>query len=194
MGHIQQSQPGMEPLLKSMSIAKAKGPDAKTLAVIAAQFIARGDDELEALRKANALYLMASVYTEEFASLPVNEQEIEAFPEEALRELGQSEDLAVGDSEANSPALAHFRATATTKLDRHMPHKRFVEILKLYFPRRVESIGPSMEKIEKIESPIRLSPGRVEHLHILVRNSRSRRRAERRQKKSVKKNRTKRGV
>ena len=193
MATIQQSQPGMEPLLKSMSIANAKGCDAKTLALIAAQFIARGDDELEALRKANALYLKASAYTREFASLKLNQKEIEAFPEEALPELGEREDLAIGDSEANSPALAHFRATAKTKLDRHMPHKRFVEILKLYFPQRVESIGPSMEKIEKIEPPIRLSPGRVEHLHILVRNSRSRRRAERR-KKPRKKNRTKRGV
>lgn len=192
MAIIQQSHPGMESLLKS--IANAKGCDAKTLAVIAMQFIAHGDDEQEALRKANALYLKASAYTKRFASMSADEKAIEAFPEEALTELGERTDLAVGDSEANSPALGHFRATATTKLDRHMSHKRFVEILKLCFPQRVESVGPSMEKIEKIEHPIRLSPGRVEHLHILVRNSRSRNRAERRQKNSVKKNRMKRGL
>jgi hypothetical protein len=142
--------------------ANAKSCDAKTLAVIAAQFIGRGDDEQEALRKANALYLKASAYAKHFASMSADEKAIEAFPEEALPEVAERVDLAVGDSEANSAALAHFRATATTKLDRDMPHKRFVEILKLHFPQRVESIGPSMEKIEKIEPPIRLSPGRVE--------------------------------
>ena len=179
MGHIQQSQPGIEPLLKSVSIANVKACDAKTLAVIAAQFIERGDEEekaLEALRKANALYLMASAYTKEFAALPLNQKEIEAFPEEALRARGGREDLAIGDSGANSPALWHFRATAKTKLDRDITYKKFLEIIEREFHQRPEKIAPSI----------------LEHLHTLLRHFRSRARGERR-KESVKKNRTKRG-
>ena len=43
--------------------------DPQTLAVIAAQYIACGDDEEEALRKANAFYLKATAYAEKFALL-----------------------------------------------------------------------------------------------------------------------------
>jgi hypothetical protein len=176
MGHIQQSQPGIEPLLESMSIANAKGCDAKTLAIIAAQFSARGDDELEALRKANALYLMAFAYTKESASLPLNEKEIEAFPEEALRNLGKREDLAIGDSEANSPALKYFRETAKTKLDRAITHKKFVNVIEQ----------------ESGQKPEKIAPFALLCLHSYLRGRRSRARGERR-KESVKKNRTKRG-
>ena len=78
--------------------------------MIAAQFIALGgDDEEEALQKANALYLKATAYAKKFASLSPDEKEIEAFPEEAMRALGERDlDLAIGDSEANSPALNIF--------------------------------------------------------------------------------------
>jgi hypothetical protein len=168
--------------------------DAKTLAVIAAQFIARGDDEQEALRKANALYFKASEYAKRFASLSAEEKAFEVDPETALREAAEGSmqwrgvDLAIGDSEATSPALEHFRATAKSKLDKNITHKKFVEIVTRHFAQRVEEIGPSGEKIEKIEPPIRLAPSIIEHLHILLRDFRSRKRGERR-----KKNRTRRG-
>ena len=179
----------MEALLKSM--VNADSCDAKTLALIAAQFIACGDDEEEALRKANALYLKALAYSKEFTSLSLTEKEIEAFPEEGLRALGERVDLAIGDSEENSPALKHFRATAKTKVDRHATHKNFVGIVMRHSPQRVEEIALSGEKIEKFKLPISLAPSIVEHLHVLLRDSRSRGRAKRR-KKFVKKNRTRR--
>src|SRR5215471_13001518 len=161
----------METLLKLMGNADSCDP--KTLALIAAQFIARGDDEEEALRKANALYLKAFAYTKEFASLPVADKEIEALPkEEAVRALGEREDLAIGDSEENSPALKHFRATAKTKVDRHATHKNFVGIVMRHLPQRVEEIALSGEKIEKFKLPMRLAPSLVEHLHVLLRDSR----------------------
>ena len=88
--------------------------DPQTLAVIAAQYIACGVDEDEALRKANALYLKATAYAKKFASLSPDEQAIEVEDETALRELGEREgqDLPIGDSEANSPAFEYFHATA----------------------------------------------------------------------------------
>jgi hypothetical protein len=177
MGHIQQSQPGVEPLLKSMSVSTAKGCDAKTLAVIAAQFIAHGDDEQDALRKANALYLKASAYTKEFTFLPLNEKEIEAFPEEALMALGEREGLAIGDSEANSPALDYFRASATTKLDKNITHKKFLEIIEREFDQRKEKTTPWAP-------PEKIAPLALESLHARLRVARSRARSGRR-KKSV---------
>jgi hypothetical protein len=171
-----------QPLLKS--VAKEKGCDAKTLAVIAAHFIALGDTEQEALKKANALYLRACTYAKEFASLPPTQKAIEAFGEEALAELVESEDLAIGDSEVNSQALKHFRQTATTKLDRHITHKKFVEIVRDYAPERVEEIEPSGKTIEKIKTPSRLAPSVIEHLHKRLRDSRSGARAKRRKSPS----------
>jgi len=175
-------------------IASTKGCDVKTLAVIAAQFIARGDDEQEALRKANVLFLKASAYAKWFASLPPAEKAFEVDPERALSEAAESFYLAIGDSEANSPALAHFWATATTKLDQSVGHKKFLEIVKHHYGQKVEEVAPSGEKSQRIKLPVRLSPGRIEHLHILLRHSRSRKRAKRREKNPVKENRTKRGV
>jgi hypothetical protein len=171
----------------------SRGCDAKTLAIIAAQFIVWGVDEEEAIRKANALYLRASAYTKKFASLETNDKAIEAFGEEALEELAERADLAIGDSEATSPALAHFRATATTKLDQNVRHKKFLEIVRHHYSQKVEHVGASGERSERIELPVRLSHRWIEHLHILLRDSRSRKRAERRKKVCVKKNRTKRG-
>jgi hypothetical protein len=163
---------------RSSSIANAKGCDAKTLAIIAAQFIVRGEDEEEAIRKANALYLKASAYAKEFASLPRKEREIEASPEEALRELGKREDLAIGDSEANSAALDYFRKTAKTKLDQNITHKKFVNLIEQ----------------ESRQKPERIAPEAILSLHSYLRARRSRGRAKRREKNPVKKNRTKRGV
>jgi hypothetical protein len=167
--------------------------DAKTLAVIAAQFIARGVDEQEALQKANALYLKATAYAKKFASLSPSEKEFEAFPDEATRALGESGDLAIGDSEANSPALKYFRETAKTKRDQNITYKKFVEIVRRHFSQRVEEIRPSGEKIEKIEPPISLRLSQVEHLLGLLRDQRKRSKAAWR-KKSVENNRTKRGL
>jgi hypothetical protein len=159
-------------------MTNTKNCDAKTLAVIAAQFIARGDDEEEALRKANALYLKATAYTKEFASLPSDQKEFEAFPEEALRALGDREDLAVGDSETNSAALDYFRATATTKLDKNITHKKFLEIIEREFDQRPEKTTPWAP-------PEKMAPLALESLHARLRVARSRARSARR-KKSVK--------
>jgi hypothetical protein len=144
--------------------------DAKTLAVIAAHFIACGDDEEEALRKANALYLKATAYAKQFASLAPDEKEFEASPEEATRALGEREDLAIGDSEANSPALNYFRATAKTKLDRAITHKKFVQVI---------------EQESGQKKPDKIAPSAILSLHSYLRERRSRARSARR-KTSVK--------
>jgi hypothetical protein len=115
--------------------------DPKTLALIAAQFMTADDNETEALRKAdmlqdealrkaNALYNAACKYAKRFGSLPPNEQAIEVDPETALRELAEHEDLAIGDSEANSPALKYFREIATTKIEKHMTYSAFVKAIE----------------------------------------------------------------
>jgi hypothetical protein len=159
--------PGMEPLLKG--IANAKGCDAKTLAVIAARFVAGGDDEQEALRKANALYLKATAYAKRFASLSADEKAFEVDPDRALPEAAERVDLAIGDSEANSRALLHFREIATTKTERNITHSRFVKLIEREFGRLPESIASS----------------RLEVLHSCIRAARSLARSARR-KKSVK--------
>jgi hypothetical protein len=158
---------------------KTKNCDAKTLAVIAAQFIAKGDDEEEALRKANALYLKATAYAKKFASLSPSDKEIEASPEEALRALGEREvlDLAIGDSEANSPALKYFRETAKPKLDKIITHKGFLGIIKRFYDRRLDKSTPWTP-------PKKINQGVLDALHISLRVDRSRRRVARR-KKSV---------
>jgi hypothetical protein len=152
--------------------------DPKTLAVIAAQFIATGDNEEEALRKANALYLKATAYAKKFASLSPDEQAIEVEDETALRELGEREDLAIGDSEVNSPALKYFRKTAKTKLDQNITHKKFLEIIKPFADKRLDKSTPWTP-------PEKIAPGVLDDLHDLVRTARSRARSARR-KKSVK--------
>jgi hypothetical protein len=161
-------------------MTNTKNCDAQTLAVIAAQFIACGDNEEEALRKANALYLKATAYAKKFASLSPSEKEFEASPEEATRALGDREDLAIGDSEANSPALDRFRAIATTKLDKNITHKKFLNIIKRFFDRR-----PEEEKTKPWTPPEKLGPGVVDDLHTWLRAERSLARSAHR-KKSVK--------
>ena len=141
--------------------------DAKTLAVIAAQFIALGDDEKEALRKANALYLKATVYAKRFASLKPDKKKLEAFPEEATRALGVREDLAIGDSEANSPALKFFRSTAIPKLDKNITHKKFVQVI---------------EQQSGQKKPKKIAPSAILCLHSYLRAERSLARSARRQK------------
>jgi hypothetical protein len=164
---------------------KTKNCDAKTLAVIAAQFIALGDDEEEALRKANVLYLKATAYAKKFASLSLSDKEIEAFPEEALRALGDrvdlAVDLAIGDSEANSSALEYFRKKATTKLEKNITHKGFLGIIKRFYDRRLDKSTPWTP-------PEKINPGVLDDLHSRLRDARSRARSECR-KKSGKKNR-----
>jgi hypothetical protein len=168
-------------------------PDPETLAVIAAQFMTAGDDETEALRKAdmlqqealrkaNALYNAACEYAKHFASLSADDQAIELDPEK-VRELA-TEDLAIGDSEANSPALAHFREIATTKTEKNITHREFVKRIEQYF-------GPFKDKDPKAphEFPKTIAPFALVGLHFCIRAARSRERSGRR-KKSVKTNRS----
>jgi hypothetical protein len=158
----------------------SKNCDAKTLAVIAAQFIACGDDEEEAFQKANDLYLKATAYAKKFASLSPDQKEFEAFPEEALRALGEREelDLAIGDSEANSPALKYFRAGAKTKREENITHKGFLGIIKRFYDRRLDKSTPWTP-------PKKINQGVLDALHMWLRDDRSKRRVARR-KKSVK--------
>src|SRR5213595_1872484 len=107
-----------------------KGCDPKTLAVIAAQFITGGDDEQAALQKANALYITACGYAKSFASMSADKQAIEVDPDKAFSELANRVDLSIGDSEANSPALVHFRNTARTKTEQNITHKAFVNLIE----------------------------------------------------------------
>ena len=155
-------------------MTKTKNCDAKTLAVIAAQFIACGDDEEEALRKANALYLKATAYASE----------------EEMRALGEREDLVVGlvigDSEASSPALKYFRETAKTKLDKNITHKKFLKILERFHDHRPDKSTPW-------KPPEKINPGVLVMLHKRLRDERSRARSVRR-KKVVENKRTKRGL
>jgi hypothetical protein len=162
-------------------MANTKNCDAKTLALIAAHFIARGDDEEEALQKANALYLKATAYAKKFASLEADEKEFEAFSDEAVRALGEREDLAIGDSEANSPALKYFRETAKTKLDRAITHKSLLKIIEREFDRRPDKSTRYV--------PEKIAKGVLDGLHTVLRADRSRARSKRFRKKSVKKNR-----
>ena len=118
-------------------MTKPKNCDAKTLAVIAAQFIACGADEEEAFQKANDLYLKATAYAKKFASLPPDEKEFGALSEEEMRALG--DDLAIGDSDENSPALKYFRETAKTKQEANITHKTFLNIIKRFHDRRPEA-------------------------------------------------------
>jgi hypothetical protein len=157
-------------------MTNTKNCDAKTLAVIAAQFIARGDNEEEAFQKANAIYLKATAYAKKFASLSPEEKEVGAFSEEAARALGEreGEDLAIGDSEANSPALEYFRKTAKPKLDQNITHKKFLEIIARFFDQRPDKSTPWR--------PETIARGVVDDLHALLRADRSRARSERRQK------------
>jgi hypothetical protein len=104
------------------------GCDPKTLAVIAAQLITPGGDEAETLRKANALYIAACAYAKRFASLSSDEKALEVDPDKAFLEFADREDLAIGDSEASSPALVHFRETAKTKTEQNITHKAFVNL------------------------------------------------------------------
>jgi hypothetical protein len=165
-------------------MSNSENCDPKTLAVIALHFIAGGDDEEEALRKANALYLKATAYMKKFASLSQEEKEFEAFPEEATRALGEREDLAIGDSEVNSPALKYFRETATAKLDQNITHKKFLEIIERFHDRR-----PEDQKTKPWTSPGgKIAPGILDDLLEELRLARSKARSGRR-KKSVKKNR-----
>ncbi len=154
-------------------------PVAKTLAVIATQFIACGDTEEEARRKANALYFKATAYAKKFASLSLSDKEIEAFPEEALRALGEREDdsLAIGDSEANSPALEYFRKIAKTKIDKNIMHKKFLNIIKRFFDCR-----PEVEKTKPWTPPKKFDPGVIDDLPAWLRVERSLARSARREK------------
>ncbi len=103
-----------------------------------------GDDETEALRKANVLYNAACEYAKRFASLSLDDQAFELYPEKALIELGEREDLAIGDSEANSLALAHFRKIATTKTEKNITHAAFVKLIEREFGHLPERINPSV--------------------------------------------------
>ena len=167
-------------------MTKPKDCDAKTLAVIAAQFLALGDDEEEALQKANALYLKATAYAKKCASLSPDEKQFGALSEEAVRALGEreGEDLAIGDSEENSPALKYFRETAKTKIDRAITFKKFLENIKRFFIKRLVDHRPEEQKT-KPWRPEKIARGMLDELHLLLREERSRSRAARR-KKSVK--------
>src|SRR5262249_7897537 len=99
---------------EAREIMDTKGCDAKTLAMLAAQFIRAGDSEEDALKKANALYIAASNYAKRFASMSADEKAFEIDPEGTLRAWAESQDLAIGDSESNSPALKRFRDIAET--------------------------------------------------------------------------------
>jgi hypothetical protein len=145
-------------------------PTASELAQIAAQFITSGDDEAEALRKANALYFAARNYLKQFAAMSADDKAIELDAEKALLELADRHDLALGESEENSPALAHFRAIAKTKLEQNITHKAFVNLIEREYKRRPEKVMPSA----------------LENLHHRLRVKRSQARSKRRKKKPVK--------
>ena len=137
----------------------------------------------EALRKANALYNAMCKYAKWFASSSAVEQAIELDPER-VSELETPDDLAIGDSEATSPALAHFREIATTKTEKNITHPEFVKRIEQYF-------GPFKDKDHpnaKHEFPKTIAPFALVGLHSCIRTARSRARSERR-KKSVKENR-----
>jgi hypothetical protein len=145
-------------------------PTASELAAIAAQFITSGDDEAEALRKANALYFVARSYLKEFAARSPDAKAIELNSEKALLKMADRHDLALGDSEANSPALAHFRGIAKTKLEQNITHKAFVNLIEREWGRRPEKVMPAV----------------LENLHHRLRVKRSEARSKRRKKESVK--------
>ena len=150
--------------------ANNRQPTATELAAIAAQFITSGDNEAEALRKANALYFAARSYLKEFAAMSADDKAIELDAKKALLEMADRHSLALGDSEANSPALAHFRGTAKTKLEQNISFKAFVHLITREHQRRPEKIVPSA----------------IEKLHDRLRVKRSRARSTRRKKEPVK--------
>jgi len=143
-----------------------KKPTADQLAAIAVQFITAGDDQAEALRKANALYFAARDYLKEFVAMSADKQAIELDAEKALQEMADRHDLALGDSEEKSPALAHFRAIAKTKLEQNINHKAFVNLIEREYKRRPEKVMPSV----------------LENLHDRLRVKRSQERSKRRKK------------
>jgi len=171
---------GMEEMTLLVGILTAN-LKALALALIAAQFMTAGDEETERLRKANALYNAACEYAKRFGSLSPDEQAIEVHPEKALRELGEREDLAIGHSESDSPALAFFRKVATTKTERHITYRAFVKAIERHF-------GPFHAEYQFPET---MAAFALVGLHSRIRQARSHTRSERR-KKAVKKNRTKR--
>jgi hypothetical protein len=166
---------------------KTKNCDPKTLALIAARFMTAGDDETEALRKAgmlqeeslrkaNALYNAACEYAKRFASLSADDQAIELDPEK-MREFETGEELAIGDSEANSPALEYFRKIAKTKIDKNIMHKKFLNIIKRFFDCR-----PEVEKTKPWTPPKKIDPGVIDDLPAWLRVERSLARSARREK------------
>jgi hypothetical protein len=144
-------------------------PTADQLAAIAAQFIIAGDDQAEALTKANRLYFAAVDYLNHFTAMSAAERAMEIDPRKALLEAAEREDLAVGDSEEHSPALRHFRATAKTKTEQNTLHQAFTNLIQREFGRLPETIAPAG----------------LENLHDRLRVKRSQARSKRR-KKSVK--------
>jgi hypothetical protein len=140
----------------------ADGCDPETLALIAAQFVAAGDDQSEALRKANALYLAASEYAKQFAATSVEEKAFEMDAEKALLDSADREDVAIGNSEIDSPALSHFKATATTKTEQNLTHKAFVNLIEREFGRRPEKIAPFA--LANMHSRLRVTRSRARSL------------------------------
>jgi hypothetical protein len=134
--------------------------------------------------EANALYNAMCKYAKWFASsLSAVEQAIELDPER-VSELATPEDLAIGDSEATSPALAHFREIATTKTEENITHPEFVKRIEQYFGPFKDKDHPNAEH----EFPKTIAPFALVGLHFCIRAARSRARSKRR-KKSVKENR-----
>jgi hypothetical protein len=147
-----------------------RNPTTAQLATIAAQFVAAGEDQEIALTKANALYFAAARYMKRFNAMTPLEQAMDIDDQDAVRELLEPYDLAVGDSEKGSPALAHFRAIAKTKTERDISYKAFINLIE-------RECGAVPEKI---------APEALVKLHARLRARRSRARTERRKQKSVK--------
>ena len=142
-------------------------PTAEQLAAIAVQFITAGDDQAEALRKANALYFAARDYSEQFAAMSADDKAIELDPVKACLDGADRDDLALGDSETSSPALGLFRAMAKTKQEQNISHSAFIRLIEREYGRRPEKIAQSG----------------LENLHDRLRVKRSEARSERRRKK-----------
>jgi hypothetical protein len=107
--------------------------------------------------------------------------------EETLRALAEreGEDLAIGDSEGNNPALKYFRETAKTKQEANVTHKTFLNIIKRFHDRRPEAEKTKHDKEGHIipwAPQEKIGRGVIDDLHLMSREERSRARSERRNK------------
>jgi hypothetical protein len=144
----------------------ATKPTAAQLATIAAQFIISGEDQDIALAKANTLYFAAVRYLKRFNAMKPFEQAMDIDDDNTVRESIKTNELAIGDSEKNSPALDHFRAIAKTKLEKNISYRAFTALIQRECGRLPETIMPSV----------------LENLHARLRAKRSQARSKRRKK------------